>query len=378
VIKERYLNTFDNTVDNTFAQKYVSDHTLLLNSRKSPESMKNQTPNPQSPQLPVEIASKAKIFLQNELAKNTHKAYRTDLKQYKNYCDELQIPYTSETAVLSYLTEIADKFKVATIQRKIAALRKLFHERQIQPNPAQTENVKKLLKGIVNTKGVKPSMAKALELDKLQQLENMDTHSPNASPITLRDKALLLVGFCGAFRVSELVGLRQSDVEFTKQGATLYLRKSKTDQSGEGQYKALVFGRNQDLCPVRALEQWLKYSVQYSAENLLQDEVENQADDVIFYSFNHKLQINRIQQGQEKGKPKPLSPQAVSKKMKKYFGKDYSPHSLRAGFVTTAIENGASTEAVMNQTGHKNAKMVRRYTRHTDIYTNNAVTNLPL
>ncbi len=349
-------------------------------------TLKIHSDNFQNHQLSSEIASdlqaKAKIFLQNELAQNTHKAYRTDLKQYKNYCDKLQVSYDSETAVLSYLTEIAEKFKVATIQRKLAAIRKVFRQMELQPNPAQTENVKKLLKGISNTKGVKPKMAKALPLDKLQQLENMDTHSP----ITIRDKALLLVGFCGAFRVSELVGLRKADIQFTKQGATLYLRKSKTDQSGEGQYKALIFGRNRDLCPVRALEEWLKCA----SENIPQDEAKNKlkekigdssnhnSDDFVFFSFNHKLQINRIQQGNQKGKPKPLSPQAVTQKMKKYFGKDYSPHSLRAGFVTTAIENGASTEAVMNQTGHKNANMVRRYTRHTDIYTNNAVKDLPI
>jgi integrase len=172
--------------------------------------------------------------------------------------------------------------------------------------------------------------------------------------IGIRDRALLLVGFAGAFRRSELVGLNREDVEFVSEGLVTTLRRSKTDQEGHGRKVAVPFGSNLETCPVRALQAWL--------------DISKIASGAIFHPINRH---GRIQPGR-------LSGEAVAIVVKRYAaacGKDashFAGHSLRAGLATQAAIAGVSERSIMNQTGHRSTAMVRRYIRDGSLFRDNA------
>jgi integrase len=172
--------------------------------------------------------------------------------------------------------------------------------------------------------------------------------------IGVRDRALLLVGFAGAFRRSELVGLNREDVEFSTDGAVVTLRRSKTDQEGEGRKVGLPYGSNPDTCPVRSLKAWIEAAGIESGP-----------------LFSHINRHGQIQPGR-------LGSTAVARIVKRHAGaagldsEKFSGHSLRAGLATAAAIAGASERSIMNQTGHRSAAMVRRYVRDASLFRENA------
>jgi integrase len=169
----------------------------------------------------------------------------------------------------------------------------------------------------------------------------------------VRDRALLLVGFAGAFRRSELVSLDRPDLEFTKDGLTVMLRRSKSDQEGQGRKVGIPYGSNPETCPVRALQAWLEAAAI--------------TDGPVFRGVTRH--------GKVQGR---LSGYAVALIVKRYAavgGLDpsrYAGHSLRAGLATAAAIGGASERSIMNQTGHKSITMVRRYIRDGNLFRENA------
>jgi integrase len=173
----------------------------------------------------------------------------------------------------------------------------------------------------------------------------------------LRDKALILVGFFGALRRSELVGLNIEDVEFTPEGAILTIRKSKTDQEGRGRAVAIPYAKRTDLCPVRALQAYLKAL--------------GRTEGPLFVSM-HKSQYTQ----------KRLSAYAVALIVKDYadrLGLDprlFGGHSLRAGFATTAALIGATEDEIALQTGHKSMTVLRGYIRRASLFERNAATRI--
>ena len=160
----------------------------------------------------------------------------------------------------------------------------------------------------------------------------------------LRDKALLLVGFAGGFRRSELVAILKDDVEFVNEGVKIFVKKSKSDQSGEGMVKAIPSFKFKEYCPVESLRIWM-----YENRN-----------DLVF----------------------PISDKNVALIIKKYTQKagldhnKYSGHSLRSGFATSTAESGASERNIMTMTGHKSVDMVRRYIKEADLFKNNALNKI--
>jgi integrase len=170
----------------------------------------------------------------------------------------------------------------------------------------------------------------------------------------------LLVGFAGGFRRSELVALDVEDLDFQRAGLAVTLRRSKTDQEGEGRKVGIAPGENAATCPVRALEAWLKHA-----------EIESGA---VFRAVTRHGRIGAAR----------LSPQSVALVVKKYaaaVGKDpseFGGHSLRAGLATQAAESGASERAIMNQTGHKSLRIVRKYIREGSLFRENASSKLGL
>jgi len=168
-----------------------------------------------------------------------------------------------------------------------------------------------------------------------------------------RDKALLLIGFAGAFRRSELVALTVEDVEHVKQGIVIHLRRSKTDQAGEGRKIAIPYARGA-VCPVHALQEWLQISGITSG--------------LIFRGVTRHGHISEFG----------LSPQSVALVVKERaaaVGLDatqYAGHSLRAGLVTSAAQAGISSWKIRQQTGHKSETMLLRYIRDASIFIDNA------
>jgi site-specific recombinase XerD len=166
----------------------------------------------------------------------------------------------------------------------------------------------------------------------------------------IRDKALILIGFAGGFRRSELVNIYYEDIEFVREGVKLLVKRSKTDQSGEGSIKAIPYFNNQEFCPVIALKNYIK---------------------------------NKFSNMKE-GKVFDISDKSVALIIKKYAQKagleasKYAGHSLRSGFATTAAEFGAEERNIMAMTGHKTTQMVRRYIREGNLFKNNALNKIKI
>ena len=164
----------------------------------------------------------------------------------------------------------------------------------------------------------------------------------------IRDKAIILVGFSGGFRRSEIVNIDYDDVEFVSEGVKIFIKRSKTDQSGEGMIKAIPYFDNKSFCPVLALKQWIEHS---------------------------KIKSGRLFD---------ISDKSISLIIKKYAslaGLDpnkYGGHSLRSGFATSAAESGAEERNIMAMTGHKTTQMVRRYIKEANLFKNNALNKIKL
>jgi integrase len=172
--------------------------------------------------------------------------------------------------------------------------------------------------------------------------------------IGVRDRAMILLGFAGAFRRSELVGLNIEDCEFGKDGLTITLRRSKTDQDGEGRKIGIPYGSNPETCPVRTVQGWME-----------------QATITIGPLFRSITRHGRLRPGRLSG----IDVARVVKKLAVRAGLDaakYAGHSLRTGHATTAAIAGASERSIMNQTGHRSVQMVRRYIRDGSLFRDNS------
>ena len=223
-------------------------------------------------------------------------------------------------------------------------------------SPTAAALVRTLLAGIRRAKGTAPG-AKAATL--IEDIRGMVAALP-AGLLGKRDRALLLVGFAGAFRRSELVGLDREDLQFTRDGLVLTLRRSKTDQEGQHRKVAVPYGSSPETCPVRALQAWL--------------DAVGGSTGIVFRRLNRHGHIL----------PGRLSDKAVARAVKTYAAAagldaaNYSGHSLRAGLATSAAIGGASERSIMAQTGHRSTTMVRRYIREGSLFRENAAARVGL
>lgn len=257
------------------------------------------------------------------------------------------IPSSPET-IAEYLTVHAETLSIATLKRRLATLSKA-HQMQGIPSPVQSEVVRMTIKGIQRLHGKPQDCASPLLKDDIISI--CGQIQPNTKG--LRDRALLLIGFCGAFRRSELVGLNIENTEFTSQGVIITLTRSKTDQIGEGRKIGIPYGRGR-ICPVKALQKWI-------------DVLDTQTG-AIFRPVTKGGMIMETT----------LSGSAVSEIVKHYADKigldsaNYSGHSLRSGLATSAAMNGVSSWKIRQQTGHKSDTMLSRYIRTGDLFLDNA------
>ncbi len=282
-------------------------------------------------------------YIHAALSDNTRIAYQADLAHFISYGGT--IPSTPEI-ISQYLAAHADLLAPATLSRRVVSISRA-HTSQNLPSPTNSDFVKATLRGIKRTVSTKQRQVepvlKSNLLDMVAGLEGIKG---------CRDRALLLIGFAGAFRRSELVGLQYSDIEFVEHGLVVHLRKSKTDQIGEGRKIGIPNARGA-VCPVLALKEWLKLS-----------EI---SEGALFRPVTRHGRIENIN----------LSTQAVAiivKERAKAIGLDeskFSGHSLRAGLVTSAAQAGVSSWKIRQQTGHKSDAMLNRYIRDARLFIDN-------
>ena len=286
--------------------------------------------------------------LKSSKALNTLRAYKADYKDFALFCVKHGFKsMPSEPKVVSlYLTHLSQNSKFSTLKRRLASIsviHKLSGHYIDTKHPMITEN----LMGIKRVKGSYQKAKKPILINELKLIVNVIDKDKNEKR-RKKNKALILVGFAGGFRRSELVAIDYEDVDFVTEGVKIFVKRSKTDQSGEGMTKGIPYFSNSDCCPVISLKNWIEESEIKSGK-----------------IFN-------------------ISDKSVALTIKKYAaiaGLDsnkYSGHSLRSGFATSTAELGAEERSIMAMTGHKTTQMVRRYIQEANLFKNNALNKIKI
>jgi site-specific recombinase XerD len=305
------------------------------------------------------VLQAAQRYVAMATAENTLRAYRSDWAHFEAWCQEKQLrsfPTTPEVVGL-YITALAEAGrKVSTITRRLAAISKQHRDAgRYSPCSMKYSQICEVIRGIKRAKGVRPEAKVALSTDDLRAMVCALPKTPRG----LRDRALLLIGFAGGFRRSELAALEVGDVEDTSDGLRVLLRRSKVDQEGEGRTVGNTFGGDPRTCPVRAYRAWIATS--------------GITQGPIFPRFFGRKAGERA-----------ITAHAVARIVKRSADRvgldpaQLSGHSLRSGLATTAARNGASERSIMRQTGHRSVQMVRRYIREAELFHDNASAKLGL
>ena len=289
-------------------------------------------------------------YTDHSLAESTRRAYAADVQHFQRWGGRMP---ATPNQVSSYLTAHALTHKSSTLVRRVAAISH-EHSRRGLPNPTSSQVVKSTLRGIRRVHGAAAKQAHAFTPNDIKALIKPIADYNDAR--NLRDAALILLGFSGGFRRSELAALQTDDITFATQGVVIHLRRSKTDTASKGRDVALPFARSRH-CAAKALRAWLKRC-----------EMEEIQSHAVFRRIDRHGHLGW----------RPLSPAAVGwillQRMRQ-IGMDtngYSAHSLRAGFVTSAARAGTPTWAIQRQTGHRSEQMVHRYIRGLDPFELNA------
>jgi len=286
--------------------------------------------------------------LKSSKAANTLRAYKADYKDFARFCVKhgfKSLP-TEPKILTLYLTHLSQTSKFSTLKRRLATIsviHKISGHYIDTKHPMITEN----LMGIKRVKGSYQKAKKPILINELKSIINVIDKDQNEK-IRAKNRALILIGFAGGFRRSELVAILFEDIDFVPEGVKIFIKRSKTDQSGEGMTKGIPYFSNSDYCPVISLKNWLEKS-----------EIKS-------------------------GKIFDMSDKSVALTIKKYTaiaGLDsnkYSGHSLRSGFATSAAELGAEERSIMAMTGHKTTQMVRRYIQEANLFKNNALKKIKI
>ena len=281
--------------------------------------------------------------LKNSKADNTLRAYQSDFRDFSTFCTKnsfSSLP-TQPKIIALYITHLSKSSKFSTLKRRIASI-SVIHK--IKGHYLDTKHpiIMENLHGIKRTLGARQKAKKPLLINNLKLIiKAIDKKK-------IRDKAIILIGFAGGFRRSELVNINLEDIDFVSEGVKILVKRSKTDQSGEGIIKAIPYFENNEFCPVVTLKEYIK------SKNI------------------------------KEGKIFPISDKTVALIIKKYAKKvgldssGYAGHSLRSGFATTAAELGAEERNIMAMTGHKTTQMVRRYIHEANLFKNNALNKIKI
>ena len=299
--------------------------------------------------------------LKSSKANNTLRAYKSDFKDFGSFCAKhgFNSMPTEPKVVSLYLTHLSNNSKISTLRRRLVSIgvvHKIKGHYLDTKHPVIIEN----LMGIKRKKGSIQTGKKPILINHLKQIINIIDEQKVEKIKKLRNRTLILVGFSGGFRRTELISIDYEDLDFAEEGLKITLRRSKTDQFGEGLVKGIPYFTNEKYCPVISLKNWINLSKIKTGP--------------IFRRFakGSILTGNRLTD---------QSVVLIIKDCLKLAGienKNFSGHSLRSGFATVAAESGADERSIMAMTGHKTTQMVRRYIKEANIFKNNALNKVKL
>jgi integrase len=309
--------------------------------------------------LLARLLAQAEASFQAARAGSTLRAYAHDWQQFRSWCEQsgfIALPAIPQALIL-YSTDLVKNSgrKLNTLSRRLAAVSQM-HQQAGFESPTRSWAVKQFLQGLRREVGVAPARKRPVLVADLKRI----LAGLPASLLARRDRALLLLGFTGAFRRSELVGLNAEDLEETSDGLIVTVRRSKTDQEGQGRKVGIPRGTDPATCVLRALEQW-RTAARIDSGPLFRV-------------------VNRHGRVLEKR----LSAEAVALVVKRrveplgYDPAQFAGHSLRAGLATSAAAAGKSERAIMLQTGHRSVTTVRRYIRDGNLFRENAADKIGL
>jgi len=299
--------------------------------------------------------------LKTSKAINTLRAYKSDFKDFSAFCakHEFNCMPTDPKIVSLYLTHLSSSSKISTLRRRLVSIgvvHKLKGHYLDTKHPVIIEN----LMGIKRKKGSIQKGKKPILINHLKQIINVIDEQKIEKIKKLRNRTLILIGFGGGFRRTELISIDYEDLDFVEEGVKITLRRSKTDQFGEGLIKGLPYFTNEKYCPVTSLKNWINLS-----------KIKNGP---IFRRFAKSSILTKHR----------LTDQSVALLIKDYLrlagieNQNFSGHSLRSGFATVAAESGADERSIMSMTGHKSSQMVRRYIREANLFKNNALNKVKI
>ena len=286
--------------------------------------------------------------LKNSKANNTLRAYKADFRDFSLFCQQngfSSMP-TDPKVLTLYLTQLSKYSKYSTLKRRLASIsviHKLNGHYLDTKHPVITEN----LLGIKRIKGTYQRAKKPILINDLKKIIEVINKDKNKKNI-LKNKALLLIGFAGGFRRSELVEIQYEDLEFVPEGVKIFVKKSKTDQSGEGMTKGIPYFSNPDYCPVVSLKKWIEEG------DVKSDKIFDMSDRNVALIIKRYARVAGLDENK------------------------YSGHSLRSGFATSTAELGAEERSIMAMTGHKTSQMVRRYIKEANLFKNNALNKIKI
>ena len=299
--------------------------------------------------------------LKNSKANNTLRAYKSDFNDFNIFCTKhgLKSLPTEPKIVAIYLTHLSKSSKMSTLRRRLVSISVVHKMKGFYLDTKHPVIIENLL-GIKRVKGTIQKGKKPLLINHLKAIINVIHEQKINEFIKFRDKSIMLIGFGGGFRRSELISIDFEDLEFVSEGLKINLKRSKTDQFGEGMIKGIPFFDNENYCPVKNLNKWLSLS-----------KIKKGA---IFRRFTKGSKISENR----------LTDQTVVLIIKKYLklagieSSNFSGHSLRSGFATAAADSGADERSIMAMTGHKTTQMVRRYIKEANLFKNNALNKVKL
>ncbi len=305
----------------------------------------------------IRLSAKSRRRMEHSKADNTIKAYAADWRDFSDWCSYQKVsslPAAPET-IVNYINDLADNAKANTVSRRVTAISENhIAAGYMRNNPAKDGLVQAAMAAIRREKGTFQQGKAPVMLDTLYLLA--DCFGDDI--VSLRDRALLLLGFAGAFRRSELVRIQLEELTFTTEGMTVFVPHAKGDQLGHGATIGIPYAPDPKICAVRAVEQWIHAARLHHGP--------------LFRGFKRNLGLRDTQ----------LSDKCVALVVKKYAGlaglneSDFAGHSLRRGFATSAAQNDIDALTIMRQTRHKSEKMVHRYIDQGNLFKDNALAKM--
>lgn len=349
---------------------------MLIDVRTTPVSSHEKTfiNNQEVIGALIDVAKLANEYAKNARAKNTEKSYGADWRDFDLWCKSkgLSSMPAEPYAVACYLSDRAcnpfidprgkkqSALKTSSLARRLSAISQAHQIARVEFN-RNHPSIHETWKGIKNTHGTAQKGKEPILIEDLRRMVEAIPTEKNGKTqlISFRDRALLLLGFAGAFRRSELVSLHIEDLKLVRDGYIVKLKRSKTDQQGEGREVAIPYGSNSSTCPVRSLQDWIQIAEINSGPLFIPINRHNQKGVNAMTSHSVALTIKKY---------------AVSKEK----AMDFSGHSLRSGFVTSAAMAGVQEYAIMKQTGHKRSDTLKKYIRSRDLWRDNPASKIGL